>query len=122
MVSSHLLHDVERICDRVMIIAGGRILEHDSLENLKNRHRRIVEFLPAAEPERFAAALTEAGLAVERLSNGRLRVESSAESIDWILVLMRDRQLPPAEIISNPNALHELFLKALAGTGNGNHA
>jgi ABC-2 type transport system ATP-binding protein len=122
VVSSHLLHDVERICDRVMIIAAGRILEHDSLENLKYRHRRIVEFLPAAEPERFAAALTGAGLAVERLSNGRLRVETATESIDWILALMRDQQLPPAEIISNPNALHELFLKALAGNGNGNHA
>jgi len=121
IVSSHLLHDVERICDRVMIIAHGRLLEHDSIEALKNRHRRIVELAPAAERERFLAVLTEAGLAVEKLSNGRLRVESASDSIEWALELMRAHRLPPAEIIANPNALHELFVQALASR-NGNHA
>ena len=114
VISSHLLHDIERICDRVMIIAHGRLLEHDSIEALKNRHSRIVELAPAAETERFLAVLTEAGLKVERLSNGRLRVESASDSIEWVLELMRAHRLPPAEVVSNPNALHELFVKALA--------
>ena len=123
VISSHLLHDIERICDRVIIIANGRLLEHDSMEALKNRHRRIVEFAPAAETERFFAALTAAGLHVERLSNGRLRVESKSDSIEWILQLMRDQRLPAAEIVTNPNALHELFLKSLAGAApHGNHS
>ena len=114
VISSHLLHDIERICDRVMIIAHGRLLEHDSIEALKNRHSRIVELAPAAETDRFLAVLTEAGLKVERLSNGRLRVESASDSIEWVLELMRAHRLPPAEVVSNPNALHELFVKALA--------
>lgn len=114
VMSSHLLNDIERVCDRVIIIAGGRVLEHDSIEALKNRHRRIVELAPMAEAERFQAVLTQAGVPVERLSNGKLRVESASESIDWILALMRDHHLPPAEVVLNPNALHELFLKSLA--------
>jgi ABC-2 type transport system ATP-binding protein len=114
VISSHLLHDIERICDRVMIIAHGRLLEHDSIEALKNRHSRIVELAPAAETERFLAVLTEAGLKVEPLSNGRLRVEAASDSIEWVLELMRAHRLPPAEVVSNPNALHELFVKALA--------
>lgn len=114
VMSSHLLNDVERVCDRVIIIAGGRVLEHDSIEALKNRHRRIVELAPLAEAERFQAVLAQAKIPVERLSNGKLRVESASESIDWILTLMRDHQLPPAEVVLNPNALHELFLKSLA--------
>lgn len=114
VISSHLLHDIERICDRVLIIAHGRLLEHDSIQALKERHRRIVELAPAAEPERFLAALTAAGHKVERLSNGRLRVPSATDSIEWVLELMRDHRLPPAEVIANPNALHELFVQALA--------
>jgi ABC-2 type transport system ATP-binding protein len=121
VVSSHLLHDIERICDRVIIIAHGRLLEHDSMEGLKNRHRRIVELAPAAERDRFLAVLTEAGLKVEKLSNGRLRVESASDSIEWALELMRAHRLPPAEIIANPNALHELFVQALA-SNNGSRA
>ena len=116
VVSSHLLHDIERICDRVIIIADGRVIEHDSMEALKNRHLRIVELAPSSDTERFAKVLKAAGLPVERLSNGRLRVESPSESAEPILRLMRQHNLPPAEIVANPNALHELFLKSLAAS------
>jgi ABC-2 type transport system ATP-binding protein len=119
VVSSHLLQDIERICDRVIIIAHGRLLEHDSIEGLKNRHRRIVEIAPAGEADRFLAALSQAGLKVERLSNGKLRVESASDSIEWVLDLMRAHQLPPAEVVANPNALHELFVQALVAGGSG---
>ena len=125
VVSSHLLHDIERICDRVIIIADGRVIEHDSMEALKNRHLRIVELAPSSETERFITVLKSGGLPVERLSNGRLRVESPSESVEPILNLMRQHNLPPAEIVANPNALHELFLKSLAASKtpqNGNHA
>jgi len=116
VISSHLLRDIERICDRVIIIAHGRVLEHDSMEALKTRHRRIVEFTPAAEPERFFTVLGNAGLKVDRLTNGRLRVESSSDSIEWALRLMAEHGLPPAEIVANPNALHELFVEAIASS------
>jgi ABC-2 type transport system ATP-binding protein len=117
IICSHLLHDVERICDRVLIIARGRIIEHDTLAALKSRRKRIVELTPAAETERFVQVLGQAGLPVEKLSNGRLRLESAEPSVDWLLTMMRDHQLPPAEIFSSPDALHGLFLQALAASG-----
>jgi ABC-2 type transport system ATP-binding protein len=116
VICSHLLHDVERICDRVLIIARGRIIEHDTLAALQARRRRLVELAPSADPERFIAAFTQAGLAAERLSNGRLRVETTEESVTWLLRLMRDHQLPPADIFSSPDSLHGLFLQALAAS------
>jgi ABC-2 type transport system ATP-binding protein len=117
IMSSHLLRDIERVCDRVMIISNGRMLEHDSIVALKNRHRRIVELAPSAVPERFIGALEGAGASVARLSNGRLRVESQSDSIEWILQLMRTHDLPPAEIVANPDALHELFIKSITADG-----
>ena len=121
VISSHLLNDIGRICDRVIIIARGRVLEHDSLENLKNRHRHIVEFAPSGEAERVAAALAQGGHTFERLSNGRFRIESQAGSVEWLLELLRAHRLPPGEIVANPDALHELFLRALA-SDHGNRA
>ncbi len=114
VMSSHLLRDVERVCDRVIIIGHGRVIEHDSIAALKTRYRRIVELSPSSQPERFVAALATAGAAVTTLSNGRLRVESKSESIEWILQLMRAGRLPPAEIIANPDGLHELFIQSIA--------
>jgi ABC-2 type transport system ATP-binding protein len=114
VMSSHLLRDIERVCDRVIIIAHGRLLEHDSIRALKNRHRRIVELAPSSQRERFIAALAATGAPVVQLSNGRLRVESASDSVEWILELMRAHRLPPAEIVSNPDALHELFIQAIS--------
>jgi len=118
VISSHLLQDIERICDRVIIVAHGRVLVHDRIDVLKNQRRRTVEIAPSAEIERFATVLTATGKSVERLSNGRLRLEAPSESVEWILELIRDHRLPPAEIIGNPNALHELFLASLSENGN----
>ena len=114
VMSSHLLRDIERVCDRVIIIAHGRLVAHDSIAALKDRHRRVIEIAPSAAGERYAAALTGAGCTVTALSNGKLRVESQSDSIAWVLELIRTHGLPPAEIVSNPDALHELFLNAIA--------
>jgi ABC-2 type transport system ATP-binding protein len=114
VMCSHLLRDIERVCDRVIIIGHGRLLEHDSIAGLKGRHRRIVEIAPASDTVRFQTVLTEAGLKVVKLSNGKLRVESASDSIEWVLELMRAHGLPPAEIVSNPDALHELFIKSIS--------
>jgi ABC-2 type transport system ATP-binding protein len=114
VMSSHLLRDIERVCDRVIIIGNGRMLEHDSIVALKNRHRRIVELAPSGSLDRFITVLDGVGARVTRLSNGRLRVEAQSDSIEWILQLMRDHSLPPAEIIANPDALHEMFIKSIS--------
>jgi ABC-2 type transport system ATP-binding protein len=114
VISSHLLRDIERVCDRVIIIAQGRVLEHDSLDSLRSRNRRIVELNPAADRERYCAAFAQAGRPAVQLSNGRLQVESDSDSIEWILRLMQEHGLPPAEIEANPDALHELFIQAVS--------
>ena len=114
VMSSHLLRDIERVCDRVIIIGNGRMLEHDSIVALKNRHRRIVELSPSAAIERFIGVLEGSDARVKRLSNGRLRVEAESDSIEWILQLMRTHHLPPAEIVANPDALHEMFIQSIA--------
>ena len=119
IMSSHLLRDIERVCDRVIIIGRGRVLEHDSIAALKDRHRRIVEIAPAAETDRYCSVLANEGFKVSRLPNGRLRVESESDSIEWVLRLMGAHGLPPAEIVSNPDALHELFVKAISDANGG---
>ncbi len=117
IVSSHLLHDVERICDRVLIIANGRIVEHASMAELQKKRKRVIELSPAGAIDRYEAALRASGHRVEHLSNGRLRVESVEEDIGWLLKLMREHALPPADIFASPDSLHGLFLQALAASG-----
>lgn len=41
LFSSHLLDEVERVCDIVAIVASGKVLLHDSLENIKKSHFHV---------------------------------------------------------------------------------
>jgi ABC-2 type transport system ATP-binding protein len=43
LLSSHMFEEVERTCDRVLIIKQGQIVANESIETLKsNRHKRYI--------------------------------------------------------------------------------
>lgn len=50
-LSSHILPEVERICDRVGIIREGKLVEVNSVENLKSKRFKIVETAYESTPE-----------------------------------------------------------------------
>ncbi len=113
MLSSHLLHDVERICEQIIIIARGRVLVHDSLENLKARKRGAAEVVIAERHGALQEACRQRQWPCELLSNGRLKVEHRQASLNPLIALLDELKIPPLEIIPSPNALEETFVQAL---------
>lgn len=113
VLSSHLLQDVDRICDRIVIIARGKVLVHDTLENLKARKRGAAEIVLAEGHDRFRAACAQRSWPCEFLPNGRLRVEHRGESLTPLLETLNSLGVAALEIIPSPNALEETFLQAL---------
>src|ERR1700733_6003522 len=61
ILSSHLLHDVEQVCEQIIIIARGKVLVHDSLENLKARKRGAAEVVLARGHSELQAACQNRG-------------------------------------------------------------
>jgi len=113
VLSSHLLHDVDRICEQIIIIARGRVLVHDTLENLKARRRGAAEVVVADRHRELLAAFGQNGWRSELLPNGHLRVEHGGEDLNAMLRVMHEMKVPPLEIIPSPNALEETFRQAL---------
>jgi len=116
VLSSHLLHDVDRICDRIVIIARGRVLVHDRLDELKARRRGAAEVVVAERPKECVGVFKAHNWPCELLPNGHVRVEHGGDNIVPLLEAMRERQLIPLEIIPSPNALEEMFVKAVETT------
>jgi ABC-2 type transport system ATP-binding protein len=114
VVSSHLLHDVDQICDRIVIIARGRVLVHDTLDRLKARRRGAAEIVIAHGHKELAAACARREWPCERLPAGRVKVEHRGENLNEVIALLRELGIPPLEIIPSPNALEETFVQALA--------
>jgi ABC-2 type transport system ATP-binding protein len=113
VVSSHLLHDVDRICEQIIIIARGEVLVHDTLENLKARKRGSAEVVVANGHEALKAACIRHQWPCEILANGHLKVDHKADSLNPLLTLMKELKMAPLEIIPSPNALEETFVQAL---------
>jgi ABC-2 type transport system ATP-binding protein len=113
VLSSHLLHDVDQICEQIVIIARGRVLVHDTLENLKARKRGAAEVVLAGEHATLQAACAQRHWPCELLVNGHLRIEHKAESLNPLLAVLDELSLAPLELIPSPNALEETFVQAL---------
>jgi ABC-2 type transport system ATP-binding protein len=113
ILSSHLLHDVERVCEQIIIIARGRVLVHDTLENLKARKRGAAEVVLARGHGELQAACRGRNWGCDVLPNGHLRIEHRGDTLNPLLTLMHELHLPPLEIIPSPNALEETFVQAL---------
>jgi ABC-2 type transport system ATP-binding protein len=113
VVSSHLLHDVDRICEQIIIIARGRVLVHDTLENLKARKRGAAEVVVGERHAELQAACTRQQWISELLPNGHIKIEHKSDSLNPLLNLLDEMKIAPLEIIPSPNALEETFVQAL---------
>jgi ABC-2 type transport system ATP-binding protein len=56
--STHILADVERVCDTVAVLAAGRVVEQAAIDDLRSRHggsQRVV--IEVSDPQALVAAL-----------------------------------------------------------------
>ncbi len=108
LMSSHVLSDVERVADRVGLLADGRLLVDASVEDLKRRvQRRRVRTAadaPPAVPGLLAARAVSQGFELTLLDHDDARQAALAAAVEAV---------SPAETPS----LEELFLDLLGGHG-----
>src|SRR5258708_3005186 len=74
VLSSHLLQDVDRICEQIIIITPGRVLVHDTLENLKPQRRGSADVVVAERHEELRAACPSRQWPGEVLPNDHLHI------------------------------------------------
>ena len=105
LLSSHILSEVELLCDRVSIIRAGRIVESGTLAELRHLTRTEVSF-EAAD----ATALD--GLADAHdasFGDGRARFTVDSDAVASVLPVLASRDVRGLRI--EPPSLEELFLR-----------
>ena len=65
LFSSHLLPDVDAVCDYVVVLRGGELLAQGRMQELKQVHPQSFELRLKADMRRFAHQLTSLGCATE---------------------------------------------------------
>jgi ABC-2 type transport system ATP-binding protein len=113
LFSSHLLPDVEAVCDHVVVLGGGRLLAEGKIRDLKQGHDRCFEVRLKAGDDQFARRLAERGCAAERLDD-RLLVqlpEGESPQLLWRTAAEQGQQI--RYLRPQRSTLEEVFLKAV---------
>jgi ABC-2 type transport system ATP-binding protein len=74
LLSSHLLGDVEKVCDEVLILKNGRIADSCDLEAERQANKSFVEVDLEIPSEDFSRALAALGCEVASLEPGRFKL------------------------------------------------
>jgi ABC-2 type transport system ATP-binding protein len=106
LLSSHILSEVEALCDRLTIIRDGRAVETGTLADLRHLTRTTIQ-AELSGPSNGLADLP--GVHNLRAENGRVKFDVDTDALEPAL-----RQLTEAGVrglVSQPPTLEELFLR-----------
>jgi ABC-2 type transport system ATP-binding protein len=111
--TSHILQDIEMICDRVAIIVGGRIVKEGALRDLVSERVLFTEAIVAGlAPEAFA------GLAESVSTQGNrvlLRVFDESK-VDEVLDLVRGSRGRLVSLSPRTETLEDIFVETVKKT------
>ncbi|MFC4587039.1 ABC transporter ATP-binding protein [Sphaerisporangium corydalis] len=112
LLSSHILAEVEALCDRLTIIRDGRAVETGTLAGLRHLTRTFVE-ADLAGPADGLAGLP--GVHDLRTENGRVLFDVDTDALGPVLGRLATAGV--RGLVSRPPTLEELFLRHYHRTG-----
>jgi ABC-2 type transport system ATP-binding protein len=113
LLSSHLLPDVEAVCDYVVVLGAGKLLTQGAIRELKQIHTRRYDVRLKDGATEFAARLSTQGCTTEVLDD-LLRVEmpeSASTQLFWNIAAEHGHQI--RYLRPQRSTLEEVFLKAV---------
>jgi ABC-2 type transport system ATP-binding protein len=106
-LSSHLLHEMEQICDRVAVIQHGNIIAQGKITELLPEHDIV--HIHTAHGEQTAQALTELPQA-QHIKVDESAIEVQGVSSEQVLAFLVTRGLTPQEVSVGRPDLESVFL------------
>jgi ABC-2 type transport system ATP-binding protein len=106
LLSSHILAEVEALCDRVSIIRLGRMVQSGTLDELRHLTRTSI----TAEVDGATTALKDVpGLHDLVIDDGTVRFDVDQDHLDETVRTLGE--LGVRRLVSHPPTLEELFLR-----------
>jgi ABC-2 type transport system ATP-binding protein len=114
LISSHLLRDIDEICDEVLILKQGRIAAISNIEQERRSHRNFIEIETTGETATFCDALRALGCECASFRGGRLKLVMP-DSIDVreLYVAAGEHGVEIRRIHRRRDSLEDIFLRAM---------
>lgn len=115
-ISSHILSEMEQLADRMGIIHEGRLLEEISLEELRKRNRKYLEF--RVSDDNRTAMLLERELRIEDyevLGGGVIRIYSHLGQAALLNKTLLAHDVDVSGIVLSEDKLEDYFTSKVGG-------
>ncbi len=119
-LNSHLLQEVELICDRVAILGRGRMRRLDTIEGIRRLTSPEAVFTVHADDASARRILDGRVISTEPLEEGKLRILVDAptqESLDRAIDALRHGGLSIASVMRKQLTLEQAFLDLILEDG-----
>jgi ABC-2 type transport system ATP-binding protein len=114
LVCSHLLRDIEQVCDEAVILKDGAIVHHCNLEEERRSNRSFVELEVTGDDRNLGTSLPEIGAEGVSEGGGRWRIVLPAGAeVEAIWGLAARQNLLVRKLTHRRDTLEEIFLKAM---------
>jgi ABC-2 type transport system ATP-binding protein len=117
--STHILSDVERVCDRIAVLHKGKLALHGTLSEIKERHRHngfVFEFGSAKDASLFenAEELRQPSISLSRDGNA-VKVLLAAHNMDghFLLGVLSQKRIVPLKFAVMEPTLESLFMEVV---------
>jgi ABC-2 type transport system ATP-binding protein len=116
VVSSHLLGEVRRLCDVVVIMKAGTVASQMSLRELKKMYQRGYHVRIRGNAESFETALIDQGATLEKLTDGSIRAFlPEGEGSNLILKTAVSTKTQVRHMVHLEKSLEDAFMAAVKG-------
>ena len=113
LFSSHLLPDVESVCEEIIVLGKGKLLTEGNIQQLKQLHNRSFEVRLKADARPFAERLSALGCGAQMRDDSLLVQipEGRTQQLLWEVAAQERVQI--RNLRPQRSTLEEVFLKAL---------
>lgn len=117
LLSSHILSEVEKMCDRIGIIRDGKIVETGSLEQMRHLTRTLIKVQTRLPVPELSTLPGVHNLTVEKGNFLNLSVDS--EQMETIMNYLVQKQI--VSLQATPPTLEDLFMRYYDSTNGVSH-
>ena len=113
LFSSHLLPDVESVCDEIIVLGKGKLLTEGNIQQLKQLHNRSFEVRLKADARPFAERLSALGCGAEMRDDSLLVQIPDGRTQQLLWEVAAQERVQIRNLRPQRSTLEEVFLKAL---------
>lgn len=114
LISSHLLRDIDEICDEVLILKNGHVAALCNIEEERRLHRNFIELETVGATEAFSSEIRSLGFECATFPGGRIKLvmPDHLGARDLYAVAARQR-VQIRRMHQRRDSLEDIFLRAM---------